>query len=622
MSFTNLNELFHIFSKSPVRSGQILGSARNKSGHTITASDVWAEDIPAMFYAYTTQQKDNFANIATPNDLCYDKTVNKLYYYKNNSWVERPSLSDQEILFNSSAAIVGIYNDGTSYNTNEKLGVIKYHKDKPANAITGDNNNQSSGNGYTARIKKSDDTFISQFVSSMDKIVQGNPSSLYDVVVVSNEQTLEESAEDSTEKKYISNSYAGIIQFHSTLNVNDSGDFNNVKVSVFEYIGKKLNDSLSNIAGISNHDISHKYDKTNNVKSFKDGIITFSDGTTDEVDVQKAVIAKYLFRGDSSSTITEFNTRKEYDTWLNNRAHCNDFYYEYDAFDYDDIYDDDLNSSGKEILSTLQNVINGKSLFLRSQLTKFNDDLSCLMNGFQMFASSNKLESFRSALPSLTNGIKMFANCSALTKFETKLPNLVLAECMFRYATSLKEINTCLPNLTQAQGMFMYCSNLSKVRFSKNSFQCLYNGCDMFKGCSSLTSFHYELPYLETADDMFLGCKLDLETVKIIAESLYDFGTKDSNDYAEDGRKHVITFGVTNDVSALAQGYKTLMESKGWVVEGLDYKVSYDISEENGYCPDASAWPTEICDKYDLEVTSIPYNEDENVGEMLGREGI
>lgn len=74
----------------------------------------------------------------------------------------------------------------------------------------------------------------------------------------------------------------------------------------------------------------------------------------------------------------------------------------------------------------------------------------------------------------------------------------------------------------------------------------------MFNGCSSLTSFHYELPYLETADDMFLGCKLDLETVKIIAESLYDFGTKDSNDYAEDGRKHVITFGVTNDVSALA----------------------------------------------------------------------
>jgi hypothetical protein len=315
------------------------------------------------------------------------------------------------------------------------------------------------------------------------------------------------------------------------------------------------------------HDISHKYDKTNNVVSFNDGIIKFSDGTERYFDVQKAVIAKYLFRGDSSSTITAFNTREQFDSWLNDRAHCNDFYYEYDVFDTQK-YDDDI-TNGKEKLSTLQNVINGKNLFLRSQLTKFNDDLSCLMNGFQMFASSNKLESFRSALPSLTNGIKMFVRCSALTKFETKLPNLVLAESMFGYNTSLTEINTCLPNLTHAQGMFMYCSNLSKVRFSKNSFQCLYNGCDMFNECSKLTSFHYELPYLETADDMFLGCKLDLESVKIIANSLSDFGTKDSNGYAADGRKHVITFGVADGVAAQATEYKTIMENKGWVVEGL-----------------------------------------------------
>lgn len=308
----------------------------------------------------------------------------------------------------------------------------------------------------------------------MDKIVQGNPSSLYDVVVVSDEQTLEESAEDSTEKKYISNSYAGIIQFHSTLKVNNSGDFNNVKVSVFEYIGKKLNDSLSNIAGISNHDISHKYDKTNNVTSFNDGIITFSDGTTNYINVQKAVIAKYLFRGDSSSTITEFNTRKHFDVYLNNAIHRNDFYYEYDVFNT--YYDNDINSDGTPTMSTLQNVINGTNLFIRSRLIEFNDDLSCLMNGFQMFVSSSKLTTFRSALPSLTCGIRMFNRCSSLNKFETKLPNLVLAECMFKDNTSLTEVNTCLPNLTHAQGMFGGCSNLSKIRFSKNSFQCLYNG--------------------------------------------------------------------------------------------------------------------------------------------------
>ena len=74
----------------------------------------------------------------------------------------------------------------------------------------------------------------------------------------------------------------------------------------------------------------------------------------------------------------------------------------------------------------------------------------------------------------------------------------------------------------------------------------------MFNGCTSLSSFHYELPYLETADDMFLDCKLDLESVRIIAESLSDFGTKNSNGYAKDGRKHVITFGVADGVPAQA----------------------------------------------------------------------
>ena len=73
MSFTNLNEQFHIFSKSPVRTGQTLGSARNKSGHTVTSADVWTDDIPAMFYAYTTTQKNSFELIASENDLCYDK---------------------------------------------------------------------------------------------------------------------------------------------------------------------------------------------------------------------------------------------------------------------------------------------------------------------------------------------------------------------------------------------------------------------------------------------------------------------------------------------------------------------------------------------------------------------
>lgn len=140
---------------------------------------------------------------------------------------------------------------------------------------------------------------------------------------------------------------------------------------------------------------------------------------------------------------------------------------------------------------------------------------------------------------------------------------------MFKSCSSLTEINTCLPNITHAQGMFYGCSSLSKIRFSPNSFQCLYNGEDMFSGCSSLTSFHYELPYLETGVNMFLSCKLDLKSIEMIANSLPDFGTKNSEGYATDGRKHVITFGVADGVASQATTYKTTMENHGWVVEGL-----------------------------------------------------
>lgn len=219
-------------------------------------------------------------------------------------------------------------------------------------------------------------------------------------------------------------------------------------------------------------------------------------------------------------------------------------------------------------MSTLQNITNGSNMFIRCGITEFNDDLSCLTTANQMFAQCSNLSSFRSALPSLTTGIRMFNYCTSLNKFETKLPHLVLAECMFK-DSGLEEINTCLPSLTHAQGMFYNCSNLKKIRFSKNSFQCLYNGEEMFRGCYSLTSFPYELPYLESGVYMFYGCKLDLNSVTIIANSLPDFGSKDSNNYASDGRKHVITFGLADGVADQCATLKSTMENKGWVVEGI-----------------------------------------------------
>jgi hypothetical protein len=81
------------------------------------------------------------------------------------------------------------------------------------------------------------------------------------------------------------------------------------------------------------------------------------------------------------------------------------------------------------------------------------------------------------------------------------------------------------------------------------------------------------------------------------------------------------------------------MENKGWVVEGLDYEAppipdepdpepdpepNYNISEDNKssdgtpFVEDISKWRDEIYDKYNLEITNIPYDVSKDEGIMIG----
>ena len=310
---------------------------------------------------------------------------------------------------------------------------------------------------------------------------------------------------------------------------------------------------------INKHDFSHEYEDKEGLTTFYNGDVRGSISGTPGVAslfTKRAVIGDSLFK---NTNLNSFNNRFKTDKWTGNEEHRNAYYYEFDPY------------WNTNIKNSLKNVINGTDAFYNTKLSKFNDDLSCLMNGSQMFMNCSMLTAFNSALPSLTNGVRMFSGCTLLSDFETKLPNLSIANEMFKNNTSLTKVNTCLPNITQGEGMFMNCSNLSSIRFSKNSFGCLYNGCDMFNGCSKIDKFYYELPYLETADGMFKGCQLDVESVKIIANSLYDFGAKDSDDYAEDRRKHIITLGIKQgDVDKITE-YVELIDSKGWVVELEEY---------------------------------------------------
>lgn len=248
-NFTNLNQAYHIFSKSPVADEQTLQNVRNKSGHTVTTSEIWADEIPAFFIAYTEEQKTQFENIAEINDLCQYKE--NLYKYNGNSWVKRGTLTNKEILYNR-----------------DNKPVIMYHTNKKGYFINGNNNNQASGNYYTVRVKKDDGSYINQFVSSVDKIVEGNPSSGYNPVVIDSDgNKLQEDLdikETNNNSLYIANSYAGIIQFHQTQSAisdeNNEEYVSNIEISVFEYIGKKLSKVLEDTSGF-------KYKVIDNISS-------------------------------------------------------------------------------------------------------------------------------------------------------------------------------------------------------------------------------------------------------------------------------------------------------------------------------------------------------------------
>lgn len=165
-----LNETFHVFSKSPASNGTTLGGSRLKSGHTTTTSDVWANEIPAFFNAANQAKFELFSTLAVQDDLClYDGKV-----YKHNG-TEFVSLGTKdEVLV-----------DGATFSKNSKA-VVKYHKNRQAINLTADNNNGDASNELSAKIydaASGSTNFVSQFISSTDKMVNGVPSLGYNAVV-------------------------------------------------------------------------------------------------------------------------------------------------------------------------------------------------------------------------------------------------------------------------------------------------------------------------------------------------------------------------------------------------------------------------------------------------------
>lgn len=237
-----LNEQFHVFSKSPASVATALGDASNRSGHTVTASDVWGQEIPAFFYAKTQAVADSYKSLAKTNDLC--RIGNSVAIFENGNWV---------VKYNSYTDIP----DGHKFKNANGDEVIRFHKNRLAYNLNLDNNAADDGLNTTAKIQGWDEEnskvydyvatapkFVTQFVTSTDKIVDGIPSKGFGPFVMAGTTTgditkvLPEGTSDSNH--YIANSFAGIIQFNKART-------DAIYVHAFEYCGKTLKSAYSDI---------------------------------------------------------------------------------------------------------------------------------------------------------------------------------------------------------------------------------------------------------------------------------------------------------------------------------------------------------------------------------------
>lgn len=214
----------------------------------------------------------------------------------------------------------------------------------------------------------------------------------------------------------------------------------------------------------------------------------------------------------------------------------------------------------------LPSLKNGNHMFyICPNLTDFNGgDLSLLTSSSAMFHKC-PLKSFKGNLISLEDGRDMFNQCPYLESFDSDLPKLSSAYSMFCACKSLKHFNCDLPSLVAQTmnftiGMFIGCSNLLSF---KGKTPLLGWGGFMFQGCNSLENFEGQLSSLYNGDRMFNGCKLNLKSVKNIAETINDLTGQSLS-----SNQGTITIGMSADIKDLQETSEALatIRSKGWTV--------------------------------------------------------
>lgn len=188
-------------------------------------------------------------------------------------------------------------------------------------------------------------------------------------------------------------------------------------------------------------------------------------------------------------------------------------------------------------------------------------------------------------------------------------PNIQIGNKLMMGNTDLLYWSSSLGKLESGVQMFSGCKNMHT--FIAIDLSKLKDGSMMFENCSSLLNFTENLSSLTNGDNMFTNCKLNIESLQHIADTI--------NDLASQGKSGVIHIGHDSEISQSDLdmcGWK--LSKKGWTpyFNGEIYIINpYDVSELNGYIPNASKWNEEVYIHHDLVITRITAK-----GEMLNDE--
>jgi hypothetical protein len=260
---------YHTFSKTQVNKNapfSSLGNSINKSGHTVQASDVWADDIPFFAEKGTTGEVHSiFSAHAQTNDLV--KVGSKIYQrnatpYSTSEtfdtlWSEKTksimdwSIVDGEYQYTE---VDGALVDGSYLVNAAGKPVIKYYERAQLSILTAANNANVTSNKLASRLKvggtwgtdskesvpfMNGGRWVEQFVTVTDKYVNGEAATIYAPQVY---LTSTAAAPQVAGTVYFDFCATGVILWDSR-----TADGKEV-ITCFEYVGNKLSNALTNIS--------------------------------------------------------------------------------------------------------------------------------------------------------------------------------------------------------------------------------------------------------------------------------------------------------------------------------------------------------------------------------------